>query len=121
MNEEQYLLPDPTKIKPKASENESEHELRDLGALLRSSTYLGFNANGDKVYERLSGRFVLANDDAVIPESDSMPRPMFLRCKTAADLRQNAAGLIKAIEQDESISAEDLPIFHLSTSNTTKK
>src|SRR3546814_16643635 len=48
-----------------------------------------------------------------------MPRPMFLRCKTAADLRQNAAGLIKAIEQGESIRAEDLTRFTRATLNKT--
>src|SRR3546814_8475949 len=45
MKEEEYLLPDPTKIKPKANENESEHELRDrseehtseLQSLMRNS------------------------------------------------------------------------------------
>src|SRR3546814_10584002 len=44
---------------------------------------------------------------------------MFLRCKTAADLRQNAAGLIKAIEQGESIRAEDLTRFTRATLNKT--
>ncbi|OXR48584.1 hypothetical protein PuT2_11460 [Pusillimonas sp. T2] len=122
MGTKEFILPDPTVVKAAApvaqssqnaeqEPNSSAAETQDVQSAITAATYLGWNASGEKVYERASGRFVVSADEVLIEENESLPRPMFLRCRTSIDLRQNVAGLLVAVEKGEPIRETDLARF----------
>ena len=118
MSPKAFILPDPTIVKAKPQQEDTTEQeqaqaqqAQDIASLIQSATYLGYNASGDKVYERPAGRFIVAGEQAVFEESQEMPRPMFLRCRTNTDLRQAVAGFLMAVEKGESLRETDLARF----------
>lgn len=98
-------LADQNQTQEQASHAESLHEV------LTHSQYLGRNLNGDRVFLGAVGRFYVSNADDMTLESESNNPTLFLRSRTASELKDCAKGLIIACSKGESYRLKELNEF----------
>lgn len=80
-----------------------------VSSILSQSTFLGFNFEGDKVYESGIGERYISNDgiSIVSRENDTEPCYKYLRAKTNADFPFCAQGIVREMAAGHRLGSED--------------
>jgi len=92
-------------------QTQTGEQAENLLDILNRSEYLGRNERSQRVFENITGRFYVTDEDKIEREDAGLPAHLFLHAENETQLRACAAGLLRACEKGEAQKEEDLLRF----------